>query len=179
MPFNSWNATLITAQTAGSALSNSTSQTTLLPSAAIYTLPAEFLQFVGQRMRIKAAGIMSTASSTPGTFQFYVVFGAINVYAGGASGTLATSASSATWSLDIDLTVRTVGGSTSATVAGSGKLLTTALSTTTPIQILASPGGLTGFASTAAFTVDFQGAWSVASASNTITLQDYELISCN
>jgi hypothetical protein len=178
MPFNSWNSSLITLQAAGPALTNTTTQTSLLNGQAKFTLPAQFMEFIGQKLRIKAAGTMSTAASTPGTFSFFVVFGAISVYAGGASGTLATSASNATWKLEIDLTMRAVGSATTATAAGSGTFFSTALSATTPVQVLATPGSLTGFDSTSATLVDLQGAWSVASASNTITCQDYELISC-
>src|SRR6185312_16882715 len=121
MPFNSWNSSLITLQAAGPALANSTTQTSVLNGQAKFTLPAEFLQFVGQKLRITAAGIISTAASAPGTFSWTVEFGSIAVFAGGASGTLATSASNVPWTLDINLTVRSVGSGTSATIAGSGK----------------------------------------------------------
>jgi hypothetical protein len=179
MPFNSWNSSLITLQSAGPALTNTVTQTSVLNGQAKFTLPAEFLQFVGNKLRIKAGGIISTAASTPGTFSWNVMFGSIAVFAGGASGTLATSASNLPWKLEIDLTVRAVGSGTSATIAGSGVFTSAGLSATTPIQLLASPGALTGFDSTVASVVDLQGTWSVASASNTITCEDYELISCN
>lgn len=178
MPFNSWNSSLITLQTAGPALTNTTTQTSLLNGQAKFTLPAQFMEFIGQKLRIKAAGTMSTAAAAPGTFSFFVVLGAISIYAGGASGTLATSATNAPWKLEIDLTMRAVGSSTIATAAGSGTFASAALSATTPLQLLAVPGPLTGFDSTSATLVDLQGAWSVTSASNTITCQDYELISC-
>jgi hypothetical protein len=175
MPFNQWWAPLITQQAAGPALTNSTSQTTLLNGQAKFTLAAEYLQYIGQKLHIKAAGVISTAAATPGTFTFTVVFGAINVYTGGASVTVATSRSGDPWSLDIDLTVRSVGSSTSATLTGGGTFTTLTLSTTTPIQILTSPGSLTGFDSTVANVVDLQGTWSFQSGSNTITCHQYEL----
>jgi len=179
MPNNAWLAPMITLQAAGPALTNSTTQTSVLNGQAKATLPAEFLQYIGQKLSVRAAGIISTAASAPGTLSWFLMFGSIAVYAGGASGTLATSASNATWTLDLDLTVRAVGSGTSATIAGSGKFLSTALSATTPIQVLATPGALTGFDSTVASTVDLQATWSVASASNSLTCQVYELISHN
>jgi hypothetical protein len=179
MPFNSWQSALITLQAAGPAYSNSTSQTSILNGQAKFTIPAEFLQFVGQKLRVVAAGIISTASSSPGTFSWFTVFGSISAYAGGASGTLATSASNLPWRLQIDLTVRTVGSGTAATVEGSGEFKSAGLSAATPIQLLASPGPLTGFDSTVANVFDLQGAWSATSSSNSITCEDYELISCN
>lgn len=177
MPFNSWNASLVTLQGAGSALTNTTTQTSVLNGQAKFTLPAQWLEFIGQKLRVKAAGVMSTAASTPGTFTWTVMFGSIAVYSGGASGTLATSASNAPWRLEIDLTVRSVGSGTAATVEGDGEFKSAALSATTPIQVMACPGSLTGFDSTVASVVDLQGTWSVASASNTITCHDFELIS--
>ncbi|HEY6925151.1 MAG TPA: hypothetical protein VI653_16870 [Steroidobacteraceae bacterium] len=179
MPNNAWYAPLITLQAAGPALSNSTTQTSVLNGQAKATLPAEFLQYIGQKLRISAAGVISTAPSGPGTLAWTVMFGSIAVYAGGASGTLATSASGVPWNLDIELTVRAVGSGTSATVAGNGKLVSAALSATTPIQLLTVPGALTGFDSTVASVVDLQATWSVASASNTLTCHSYELTSCN
>lgn len=179
MPNNQWYAPLITLQAAGPALTNSTTQSSVLNGQAKATLPAEFLQYVGQKISIRAAGIISTAAATPGTLAWTLVFGSIAVYAGGASGTVATSAANATWTLDLDLVVRSVGSGTSATIAGSGKFLSAALSATTPIQVLATPGALTGFDSTVASTVDLQATWSVASASNTLTCQMYELVSHN
>jgi hypothetical protein len=179
MPFNSWNASLITLQATGPAYTNSTSQTSLLNGQAKFTIPAEFLQFVGQKLRIMAGGIISTASSAPGTMSFFCMMGSINPYAGGASGTLATSASNLPWRLQIDLTVRTVGSGTSATMEGSGEFKSAALSAATPIQLLANPGALTGFDSTVANVFDLQAAWSATSSSNSITCNDYELISCN
>lgn len=177
MSFNTWNASLITLQAAGSALTNTTTQTSVLNGQAKFTLPAQWLEFVGQKLRVKAAGIMSTAAATPGTFTWTVMFGSIAVYGGGASGTLATSAANAPWRLEIDLIVRSVGSGTAATLQGDGEFKSTALSASTPVQILACPGSLTGFDSTVASVVDLQGTWSVASASNTLTCHSFELIS--
>lgn len=177
--FNSWNQTLITQQAAGPALTNSTAQTSLLNGQAKFTMPAGFLTAAGAKLQMRAGGLMSTAASSPGTFAFTTMFGVIAVFSGGASGTLATSATNVTFVLDIHLTVRSVGSGTAATVEGTGVLTTVALSAATPIQLLpaSSPGAGTGFDSTVSFVVDLQGTWSVASSSNTITVTDYELLS--
>lgn len=175
MSSNSWNQTLITAQGDGSALTNSTTATSLLPAQAKFTMPANLLK-IGDILRVKAFGRMSTAASTPGTFTFDVRAGSSTViFNGGASGTLATSASNVTWDLEAYLTVRAVG--TSANTLGTGRLITAALSTTTPILLLPASSPVVGsnFDSTASFVVDLFGTWSVASASNTITLHQYEL----
>jgi hypothetical protein len=178
---NTWNGTLISQQAAGTALTNTTTATSLLNGQAKFTLPAQFLDTIGAKLRIKASGRMSTAAATPGTFTFDVRFGSIVVFNGGASGTLATSATNLTWDLEINLYALSVGASTTATLYGSGKLFTAALSATTPIMLLpvSSPGAGTGFDSTTAVVVDLFGTWSAASASNSIRCDDYELISCS
>lgn len=180
MSSNSWNQTLITSQVDGTALTNTTTATSLLPGAAKFVLPANLFQ-IGTKLRVKAAGKISTAAAGPGTFTLDLRFGSVVVFNGGASGTLATSASNVTWDLEMDLICRSIGASTSATMLGNGRLITAALSTSTPIQLLpaTSPAAGTGFDSTASQTVDLFGTWSVASASNTITLNNYELILLN
>lgn len=178
---NSWNQTLATLKAAGPALSNTTTATSLLGTGASqdarFNLPSNLVN-IGSKFRIRAAGIMSTAASSPGTFTFSVFVGSVAVYTGAASGTLATSASNLPWTLEIDLTVRAVGGGTNSSIEGSGTLFSAALSATTPIQLLGSSVGA-GFDNTASGFVDLFGTWSVANASNSITAQDYELVSCN
>lgn len=177
--FNSWNQTLITSQAAGPAFSNSLSQTSVLNGQSKFTMPAGFLAYTGSKLRLVAGGKMSTAASSPGTYAWTVMFGTIAVFAGGASGTLATSATNLTWDLSIDLLMLSTGSGTAATLTGRGRFLCAALSAATPVQLLpaSSPGAGTGFDSTISFQVDLQGTWSVASASNSITCTDYELIS--
>ena len=162
----------------GPALSNTTTATSLLNAARKDTLPSNWADKLGRRMRLRAAGRISTAAAGPGTFTFDVRFGSVIVFNCGASGTLATSASNLTWLLELELAVRALGSGTSSTVLGSGWLKSAALSATTPIQLLpaSAPAAGTGFDGTAAQQVDLFGTWSVASASNTITLHDYELI---
>lgn len=174
MSSNSWNQTLITAQVDGSALSNTVTATSILPAAAKFVMPATLLK-IGDVLRIKAAGRMSTAASTPGTITFDVRFGSTKVFDGGASGTVATSASNLTWDLEAYLTVRSIG--TSATVLGTGRLISAALSATTPIMLLpaSAPAAGTAFDSTTSFAVDLFATWSVANASNSLTLHSYEL----
>jgi hypothetical protein len=140
-------------------------------------LPANYL-FPGTRIRGYAAGRMSTAASTPGTITFDVRMGSTVVFNGGASATLATSASNVTWELEFALQCRAYGSGTSTTLLGTGRLFSAALSTTTPIMLLptSSPVVGTGVDSTASQQVDLFATWSVANASNTITLHDFELL---
>ncbi len=181
MSNNSWNQTLATLKAAGPAVTNTTTATSLLGTGATqdarFNMPSNFLN-LGSKLRIRAAGIISTASSGPGTLTFTVELGSVAVYTSSATATLATSASSLPFTLQIDLTARTVGGSTNATLEGSGTMFGAALSATTPVFLMGSSTG-SGFDSTASGFVDFFATWSVASSSNSINLTDYELISCN
>lgn len=180
MSSNSWNQSLITQQVDGSALTNSTTPTSILAAAAKFVLPANLLQ-IGTKLRVKAHGRISTAASSPGTLTLDVRFGSTVVFNGGASGTVATSATNLTWDLEVDLTCRSIGASTSATMLGVGRLISAALSASTPIMLLptSSPGAGTGFDSTASQTVDLFATWSVQSASNSIRCDSYELILLN
>jgi hypothetical protein len=172
MPFNEWGASLVAQQAAGPAVTG-TAQVSVLNGQAKYTIGAQWLKYIGQKMRIRAAGIISTAAA-PGTIAWSVLFGSIVVYAGGASGTLAVSQSNLPWTLDLDLTVRAVGSGTLAALAGFGEFKSAALSATVPLQILACPGALTGFDSTIANLIDLQV--TLGSASDSITCEAYELI---
>jgi len=178
---NTWNGTLITQQAVGTALTNSTTATSLLNGQSKFTLPAQFLDTIGSKLRVRASGRISTAASTPGTLTLDIRFGSVVVFNGGASGTLATSATNLTWKFEADLYVLTVGSSTTATAYGSGILTSAALSATTPVMLLptSAPAAGTGFDSTTASVVDFFATFSVANASNSIRCDDYELISCN
>jgi|SRR5581483_1760129 len=182
MANNSWNQSMGVQPAAGTALTNSTTATSLLNAAqAKWTIPANQLVAGLSKIRIYASGKMSTAASSPGTFTFDVRFGSVIVFNGGASGTLATSATNLTWDLKIDLTCLTTGASTSATMLGTGVLTSAALSATTPIMLLptSAPAAGTGFDSTSSQTVDLFGTWSVANASNSITCQQFEIVYSN
>jgi hypothetical protein len=181
MPSNSWEGLLAVLKAAGPAVTNTTTATSLLGTGASqdarFNLPSNFLN-LGTSLTIDAAGVISTASSGPGTLTFSVQIGSSVVFAGPASGTLVASAASYPFTIHIDLTARAVGGGTNATIEGVGQLFSTALSTTTPVQIL-TPATSSGFDSTASGFVDLFATWSVASSSNSINLTNYRLMSCN
>lgn len=157
----------------GSALTNTTTATSIIPAARKITLPSGFFDRVGKRLHIEAAGRISTAAATPGTLTLDIRLGSTVVFNGGASGTLATSASNLTWKIEMDLVCRAIG--TSATVLGTGKLFCAGLSATTPMMLLPTSAPAVGntFDSTASQTLDLFATWSVASASNSITCHQF------
>lgn len=159
----------------GAALSNSVTATSIIPASRKILLPSGFFDKVGKQLRIRAAGRISTAAATPGTLTLDVRFGAAIVFNGGASPTLAVNASNLTWVLDMVLACRLIGAS--ATVLGTGRLFSGALSAATPIMLLpaSTPAVGAAFDATNSQTVDLFAAWSVASASNSLTCHQFSV----
>ena len=116
-------ARLQTSQVDGAAFT-ATAIGTILPAQAKFTLPANFLQFIGQDLRIRAAGRASTTTGT-NTLTFSIVFGSIVVFASGAV-TLIASQTNQSWCFDATLTLRAVGGGTTANFMGIGNLYASA-----------------------------------------------------
>lgn len=165
----------VTAAEDGAALTNTTTATSIIPAARKIVLPPALWQSVGRRINIFAAGRISTAAATPGTLTFDVRFGSTVVWASGASGTLATSATNLTWRMWLTLTCRAIG--TSATVLGTGELSSFGLSATVPTFIMpaSAPAAGTAFDGTAAQTLDLFATFSVTSASNSLTLHQFHV----
>lgn len=119
MSNQSFCETLITAQSDGAAVT-AAAATTLLPAHALFTLPPNFWQRLGQKIQIKATGRISSLITTPGTARFDVRFGATVVFDGLAI-LLDTVAghTNVHWELDIELSCRAVGAT--ANLMGFGK----------------------------------------------------------
>ena len=99
--------------------------------------------------------------------------------------TLSTTAkTNVAWEMTWDLTVRAIGSSTSANLIHQGRFTSEAAGATTVageaksiMMPQSAPAVGTGFDSTATQQVDLFGTWSVANASNSITVHQYELVS--
>ena len=119
MSLQSWQETLITSQVDGSTLS-AAAAASMLPPAALYTLPPNFFA-IGKAVRIFAHGRISSVITTPGTARFDVRLGGTVVFDSLAI-LLDTVAAHTTkpWTLDITLTCRAIGNSTNANLMGTG-----------------------------------------------------------
>lgn len=180
MSNQTWQETLISSASDGAALSNTTTITSILPSQAKFTLPANKLWFVGQMIKVTAQGRISTLVTTPGTLDFDVRLGSVSVAASSAMVLSTTAKTNVTWWLEWLLTVRVVGSAAqlihvgdfcseaagASTVAGEAKAIMIPTS---------APAVGTAFDSTAAQLVDLRAHWSVASASNSILCHMYKL----
>lgn len=181
MSSNSWCQTLVTAQTAGSAIT-AASATSYLPPAARFTFPANYLK-IGDRFNIRAAGIISCVVTTPGTARFDVRVGSAVVFDTLAMNLNTTAQTNVPWWLDIELTVRSIGNGTNATIIGQGMWASPAVvgspsSSTGGNGVFAVPvsGGVvigSGFDSTVSNVFDCFFTQTVATGS--MTCQQYSL----
>jgi hypothetical protein len=187
-----WESTLITAQVDGAALASSTTPTSLLPAAARYTLPANFFSQVGDSIRVKASGRVSTLTAVPGTLTLDVRLGTVAtpiiVFNGGTMALDVTAQVNASWLFEALLTCRAIGSGTSANLIGVGTFVSRAslgnaavATSGVFVTILpdTAPAVGTGFDSTITNVVDFFGTWSVSNAANSITLHQFGLESLN
>lgn len=193
MSLQAWQETLITAQIDGTALANSTTATSIIPPAARFTLPSNYFSAIGKQLRIRASGRMGTVVTTPGNITFDVRLGTVAtpiiVWNGAASALNIVAQTNATWELEVLLTCRAIGAATTANLIGIGKWISRAslnapaVGTTTGVGAVllpdTAPAVGTGFDSTITNVLDLFATWSIANASNTITLHQYTAESMN
>ena len=188
MSMQGWVELLAVAPTDGPTLTNTVTATSVLVATAKPVLPAQYFDKPGKMIRIRAKGRISTVVTTPGTFTFDVRFGTTVVFTGGALGLNVTAQTNASFDLDISLVCRSIGSATAATVLGMGNFSSRAV-IGSPASTAGGAGELllpevtavvgTGFDSTVVQTIDVFGTWSVASASNSITLHQVMIESLN
>ncbi len=185
-----YSETLITAQADGTARSSFTTAVSILPTSARYTLPPNFFS-IGKKLRILAAGRISNVVTAQPTFAFTVLMGPtsnITVFDGGNMTCSTTAHTNVPWKLEIDLTCRAIGGSTSANLMGQGIVWSQAFVSGASADIAThgtllipntAPAVGTGFDSTVAMVVDLFAACGTSNASNAITLHQYSLEALN
>ncbi|KKM27840.1 hypothetical protein LCGC14_1570670 [marine sediment metagenome] len=185
MSFQSWQETLITSQGDGATIT-AAAATSMLPAAAVYTLPANFFDVIGKQVMIKASGRITSVITTPGTARYDVRLGGGVVFDGLAT-LLDTVAGHTTvaWDLEILLTCRVIGAT--ANLFGIGKWASEDLlgvPATAPKGVLTAmlpwdttPAVGSNFDSTTSQTVDVQ--FTQTAATGSMTCHQYSLISMN
>jgi hypothetical protein len=191
MPRQSWTGLLVSQQADGAAINTSTTETSILAGQAKFTLPANFLEAIGQTLRIRAMGRISNIVTTPGTLTMRVKMGPTSSIAVAASPAFALNVAAktnVTWILDWDLTCRSVGSSTAATFMHSGQWQSESVigspaagagGPSAHIIPASAPAVGTGFDSTVANVIDLTAQWSVSNAANSIQCHSYKLESLN
>jgi hypothetical protein len=174
-----YSAPLVVMQGDGAALGNTLTPTSLLLGQGKFTMPANTIDFVGKKLRVTAAGRVSNIVTTPGTLTLDLRFGSVIVANGGAMPLNIVAKTNVAWELQWDITARTVGSTTVATLMHQGLWMSESAvgavaGTMGTIGLPASaPAVGTGFDSTAAQQIDLFGTWSIANAGNTITCHQF------
>lgn len=177
---------LIGAQVDGTALTG-TVAASILPGQAKLTLPANFIDQVGKKFRIRANGRISNIVTTPGTLALSVRTGGGIIVAQGVAWQLnAVAKTNVAWWLDLMLTARTIGSGTAATLFTQGSFGSESV-VGSPLPSVGGNGELpwqtsapvvgTGFDATIANVIDLFGVFSLTG--NSLTLHDYLLESLN
>lgn len=159
------------------ALTNTTTATSILTGTAKPVIPAQTIGKAGKVYRGRLFGRISTLVTSPGTLTLDVRLGSTIVFNGGAMTLNTTAQTNATFEFEFLLKVSSVGSGATATILGAGKFTSRAVIGSAAVGaggagILllpdTAPAVGTGFDSTIAQTLDVFGTWSVASASNSI-----------
>jgi hypothetical protein len=160
------------------ALTNTTTPTTIMPKSALCQIPGGTLQ-PGSRLRIRLRGRISTVTASPGTFTFDMRIGGVVVSAFGAIALNTTAQTNAAFEAELEAEIRSIGDGTLATALCTGRFTSRANVGSPAVAAGAVASALlpdtapavgTGFDSTAACKVDCFGTWSVANAANSITV---------
>lgn len=177
--------------TPGAALSNSTSQTSLLHSTMKWDMISRyFRQFStgqGVQLRWDFSGIISTVVTTPGTLTLVIKAGSVAIFTSQAIPLNIVAKTNVPFRAWVDLELTTEGSS--AVISGDGVFTSEAYINTAVLATGPAPGltpmptagysAGTSFDDTAAATWDFFGTWSVASASNSIQVKRSRLFQYN
>ena len=187
MSGNNWISTLVASQADGTALANSTTATSILNAADVFTLPNNFF-LPRKKLRLRASGRISNIVTTPGTLTLDVRLGSIVVFNGGAMALNIVAKTNVTWDLVIEMICRAVGSGTSANLLGTGKWGSESV-IGSPLPSVGGAGSLllpasapavgNGFDSTAAQALNLFATWSVANAGNSIQLHNFSLEDMN
>ena len=176
--------TLITNVSDGTAIT-STTAASCIPTGAVITLPPSYW-YPGRTLRITASGNITCAATAPGTARFDVRLGAIVVFNTLDAQLNTLGRTDSNWDLTIELTCRTIGSGTSATLVGVARFTSDAIVGAPLPQdggnaVLILPlGGVqtgTGFDSTSSATLDLFFTQSVDTGS--MTLRQYRVEALN
>lgn len=182
MPGQSWQETLINQAVDGTALTASTTATSILHATAKLPLPPNFFR-IGKMIKISAMGRVSNIVTTPGTLTLDIRMGPtsnIVVANGGAMALNIVAKTNVPWWLEWVLTCRAVGNGTAANLMHQGLWQSeSVIGSPTPAaggagcHMLpnAAPAVGTGFDSTVSMILDLFATWSLNNANSILVHQ--------
>ncbi len=178
---NAWipvDGELASAKVDGGTFTSNTAAT-IIPAAARFTIPANYLQ-VGKVLKMTATGRLTTTTATPGNLSFRLMLGPTSNIIAFDSGTFALNTTASTtqaiW-IEILYTVRAIGATTSANGIGTCRVTSLGVGTGAVVGTVVGPNPPvvgTGFDSTVANIVDLFGLFGT-NATNTLILHEYVL----
>lgn len=184
MSRQTWQETLINSTGDGPAITNSTTQATLLNPADQLVLPGNYFQ-VGTVLKLTSHGRISNVATTPGTLLFQILFGATAVY-NNAAATFAlntTVKTNVAYWLEIIGTCRAIGSAANIIWQGqftSESVVGAAAGVANSVMLPASaPAVGSNFDSRVSQTIDLQAKFSVATATTSIQAHQYKVESLN
>lgn len=178
--------------TDGAALTNTVTATSILHATSKPQLYSNFW-WVGKEITVVASGRISTVVTTPGTLTLDLRLGpadppTIIAANGGAMSLNIVSKVNVPWTLRWELTCKTIGNGTIATLTHQGRWISEAVigaavptvgGAGTHLLPNAAPGVGTGFNSTIGLFMDLFATWSVANAGNSIQVHRFKVIEEN
>jgi hypothetical protein len=182
-------AVLASNRATGTAANTFTTAQSVINAADLIQLPVNSL-YVGAKFRIRVAGILSCVGTSSGTVTFQVMMGTTVVWTSGALQMTTTAETNLPFVLEVVLRVTALDTGTghvpvtAATILGQGYASSLILqlgagaaagSVTSSILMVpaGSPGNGTAFASSTTENLDFWVGFSISSASNGVTVNDY------
>lgn len=185
-----WMECVSSAQAAGPTLASFTTAASILPPAAVYTIGTDQWA-LGKALWVRFSGQIGNVVTSVPTFTFDVRFGSAVQWSSGAISVSTTAHTTVPFWFDVQMTCRSVGSGTSATMmtqgigasrafidSGASADITT-LGHPTLLVPETTPAVGTGFSSNASQSVDVFCACSASNAANAVTLLQYQLIVCN
>lgn len=180
--YDGWIQTKLNTKVDGSALTASTTATSILPAEGKIIIPANYFLMQGKMIKIRAFGRVSNIVTTPGTLTLDVRFGGTIVANGGAMALNIVAKTNVTWRLEWDLICRVIGASAQLMHAGEWKSESVIGAAAGAASISSLPGTApavgTAFDAGAQQTVDLFATWSLNNA-NSILCHHFELVDCN
>lgn len=182
MPMQTWVETLAAATSDSTALTNTVTETTILPTNAKPVIPSNFFDRIGSTLRIMAAGRISNVVTAVPTMTFKLKLGSVAIATSQAFSMSATAQTNDSWWLEWILTLRANGAAANFMHVGqfmSGALNNNTAAPQTAIIPATAPAVGTSFDSSVAAILDLTGTWSAANAANSITTHLYVAQSFN
>ena len=189
---NSYESVIAYNQGDGAALTNTTTPTSLLPAAAKFKLWPNYFESLGKTIKLTAHGRISTVVTTPGTLTLQARFtdsaaATVSVFDSGAMTLNATAQTNVPWILEVIMMCRSVGSAgtlfgfgtwrSHAVIGSAAPTVGTAGTHMLPYNT--APAAGTAFDMTLENRMDLFATWSVANASNSITLHSFLIESMN